>query len=213
MKLNRTFMRSVPGQLTLLGVTFAGALALAIVTLCLRSVFFERFVYDKHPKLEEPLATLAQDLAAGRAGTAQIDDAIKEEAKRKARPSRVPGDPSEPLPPEVARMMVLDVLYGAWLADSPEEPSDPLGKLARELMTSYSSDTLALVKRTLTVGNPEQRLRAVELLALSVGSSERTRQEAAELAEYACARATRRHEPELAQQASAVLAQLRPEHN
>ena len=48
--LNRDFVRSIRGQLTLLGLTYIGAVGLAVVALFFRSSFFEYQVRERYPE-------------------------------------------------------------------------------------------------------------------------------------------------------------------
>ena len=136
MKINREFLRTVRGQLSLLAAAYVGALVLALAALCLRSLFFERFVHDKFAPVPERLQTLAADLAAGRGDPGQLRALSSED---------------------------VNLIYGAWL-DQPD--LDPAGRLARDLLTADGARILERVRRTLVAGNPAQRARAVELLGL-----------------------------------------------
>jgi hypothetical protein len=172
MNLSRTAIRSVRGQLALLGAAYTGAVVLAVAALCLRSLVFERHIGEKHVPLSAELDALRQDLAAGDAGP--------ERWRRLTESER-------------------DALYGAWI-DAPER--DPEKKLARLLLSREDPGTLGRIRQTLVVGKYEQRLHAVQLLAL-IPADDWT-PEAAQLACYAQEQARRRGEPELVRQAEAA---------
>jgi hypothetical protein len=177
-KLSRSYIRSVHGQLTLLGGTFLGAVALAVAALCVRGAFFERYVREKYP----PAEGLEGGLTA-------------EQAEAQVR--RVDEKPA-----------TLDRVYGAWI----EDPGlDPEGRLARGLLAARGSEVLGRLRRTLTVGSPAQRGRALAWLALV--TEEEQFPEALELGRFARQRALRRGEHDLLRQADAVLERLSPQRH
>jgi hypothetical protein len=134
MKINPLWLRSVRGQLTLLGLAYAGAVALAIAALCTRSIFFERFIGESYKTASEELAVLLQAAAEGNADQHQL-------ARLKdANP---------------------DVLYEAWMGD---DRLDRDGKLARYLFSVHGEVILDRARRTLALGTVAQRLRALDLL-------------------------------------------------
>jgi hypothetical protein len=136
MKLSRVYLRSIRGQLTLLGVTYLGAVALAVVALCLRNWFFESTVREKYAPVPQSLQSLARDVAEGKGGKEQLEKLSL---------------------PEV------DLLYGYWI-DQPE--LDAEGRLIQCLLSSHGPLILSRVRRTLVCGNPQQRARAADILSL-----------------------------------------------
>ena len=94
MRINRLYLRSVRGQLSLLGAAYGGAVLLAVVAVCVRSIFFEHFFFEHFEPPSPRLQQLAGDLAAGRAGPAQV--AVEKAEDRQ-------------------------VLYGAWLSQPAQE--------------------------------------------------------------------------------------------
>lgn len=165
MKLSKPYLRSAEFQLYMLGGVLLGAVVLAILALCLRNVVFEVWVHEPHPPLPKKLRTLARAVAAGR-----------------AKPERL----------EALGDAELDLIYGAWI-DEPQ--LDPHGILAKNLHARAGLPILARIRGTLVVGNLQQRLRAMELLAwLPRG---KYLGEVHELSGYAMTRGRRRHEPDL----------------
>jgi hypothetical protein len=174
----RDSLRSARGQMVLFGLTFLGAVALAVVALCLRDVFFEPFVREKYPALGEGDRARAGELAAENVEPGRLKELLG----------------------EVNR----EAVYGAWV----EEPDlDPARRLARRLAAAQPDWLLDRLTRTLVAGNPRQRARATQWLALL---PEGRRDEARALARFARTRAERRHEAELAEEADAVLHTLGP---
>jgi hypothetical protein len=137
MKISRLWLRSARGQLTLLGIAYLGAVVLAVVALCLRSVLFERLVGESYRKPPDRLAVLLRTVAAEDATPEQLQQ-LKEE------------DPG--------------LLYEAWLGDAG---LDPQGRLARRLLSLHGEGMLERVRRTLALGTVAQRTRAVDLLAFA----------------------------------------------
>ena len=106
---------------------------------------------------------------------------------------------------ELAKFPREDVerLFEAWIA---REDFDPHGGLAQNMLATHSTLIFERVRRTLVAGNPQQRGRAVTLLAWAQGDEQKT--EALRLCRWARDRAGRRQEAELAGQAQAVLGKL-----
>lgn len=175
-------MRTARGQLKLLGITFLGAIGLAILALCLRGVFFERFVREKYPPLADADRERCGELAAEHVAPRRLEELVRDLRGR-------------------------DAVYGAWV----QEPElDPANRMARRLAEAQSDWLLDRLKRTLVAGSPAQRARATQWLSLF---PEACRDRVRELARFARARAGRRHETDLAQEADAVLAALGPPHD
>jgi hypothetical protein len=177
MRVSTTFLRSAPGQLTLLAILYGGAVLLAVAALCLRSVAFEPFIRERVPPLPERLAELARTVAEAPGG--------------------------KELPPLSGEDV--DLLVGAWI-DEPD--LDPQGHLAEDLLARRGAAVLEHVRRTLVVGDPPQRARAVALLGRV--TTEELKPQALALCRYARRRAEARGDSDLAAQASATLARLAP---
>jgi hypothetical protein len=104
---------------------------------------------------------------------------------------------------EALRRAELEMLYGAYL----ERPDlDPSATLPRTLHKLDAATTLSLVRRTLAVGTPTQKQRALTLLA---SADDEYRDEAVSLARYASEQARRRGDGSLAAAADAVKQRLR----
>jgi hypothetical protein len=134
MKISRQGLRSLQGQLTLLALAYVGALLLALVALCCRSLFFERFLGETFRAASEDLAPLLQAAADG---TARGPELLK------------------------LKNADGDVLYEAWMHD---EQLDRQGRLARYLFSVQGDLILERARRTLAVGTREQKARALDLL-------------------------------------------------
>lgn len=131
----KIFLRSVRGQFTLLGITYAGALVLAIGAVCTRSLLFERFVREKHPPLPSALRSVAEDFSSGRTHGKRFESLSSAE---------------------------LDALYGAWIS---EFVADPHARLAMALWKHHGEETMNRLRGTLVAGNRKQQMRALDLLA------------------------------------------------
>lgn len=57
------FMRTLRGQFCLIGALYLGALVLAVVAICLRTVFFEGFVREKYAEATERSTDLLKEVA------------------------------------------------------------------------------------------------------------------------------------------------------
>src|SRR5262249_1741501 len=140
--------RSVPVQLALLGATFVGAIGLAVVTVCLRSTFFEPYVRETYaPAAEDPLrlvARLERPASAKKSEPKDSLEAATEEAQKRAQ--------------EAADW---DALYALWMNPRDEGP-DP--ERVRRLLWTQPEATLERIRATSVVGRPAQRARALELL-------------------------------------------------
>jgi hypothetical protein len=97
----------------------------------------------------------------------------------------------------------LHALFGT-LVNDPE--SDPHDHVAKALLSVRSASILDKIRITLVLGNREQRMRSVELLARFVDSDRQA--EAAQLCRFARDKAWRRGETDLQQQAETVLVRL-----
>ena len=55
---------------------------LAVISLCLRDVFFEKYVLEKYPPLDEATEAIARDLAAGPGTPEQLETLAREQAEK-----------------------------------------------------------------------------------------------------------------------------------
>ncbi len=182
--------RSVPVQLALLGVTFVGALGLAVLSLCLRSIFFERYVRETYA----PLTESAEELIS------RLERPKVESKKEKAEEEPPVADPA------VERRKLADwhAVYSLWM----NPPADPVVDEARlrKLLWSKPEATLERIRATSVVGNPAQRTRALELLS-SVPASP-VRDDAVALSRFVRERARRRGELSLFTRAEQIYQML-----
>jgi hypothetical protein len=203
----RRFLRSVQGQLTLLGVTFVGAVGLAILTIALRPVLFESYIREKYPAADVSVIQLARAIIAGQAGDrevlALIDDFAEQLASQEQAKGAGPlkGSKKERIERNrpKATAEVASTLYGYWMQHGEDDPGDAL---LRSLLRTARPETLYCLKRTLAVGDAEQRSRAVHAASVAAAIDPG---EVRGLLEYARDRAARRGEASLAEQAQEVL--------
>jgi hypothetical protein len=189
-------LRTVRGQLALLGVIFAGAAALAVVILCLRGALFERYAREKYPPLEGYAEEAGRVLAAPESSAEQVAE-VGKRLEERMKPTATPNGPrSGPGSRE------LDGLYGAWVAD---ETLDPAGHLARRLTRLQPDWVFRRLRVTLVAGSPPQQSRALAWLRL-VASEAEFADRAAELAAYAARKGERRGDRDIQEQAEAVIA-------
>jgi hypothetical protein len=194
-------LRSVRGQLELLGVVFAGAAVIAVIILFLRESVFEYYAREKYPQPEGDAKTAIKalvDVLVDPACTKeQIDDAGKKLAE-KAQPQQQAGQQPK------ADYRDLEAIYGAWMLD---DNLDPGGNLAKRLTRLQPDWVFRRIRVTLVAGSPAQQARALTWLRF-VASEFPDRVD--ELANYARRKAERRGDVDLRQQANAVLALGRP---
>src|SRR5205085_10290248 len=112
MKGLKAFVRSASGQLALLAVTYVGALVLALGSIALRDVFFERYVREKYPLLDAGLEAAVREMAAGQGRAGGLLALAQERAKRQTDDRWGERDPEAE-----ALDRVLDTVYGAWIED------------------------------------------------------------------------------------------------
>lgn len=204
----RAYLRSVRGQLTLLAIVFAGAVMLAVVAVILRSWFFEPFVREWHSPTDVA-GQLVNDLAGGAAGAEDITRAVEKVAEDMARKDKRVAGQEEEKPELLKRLMreqlpqarkrVLDACYFAWL-EHPE--ADPHDRILKALLEESADDTILRFKRTLAVGNLEQRER---LLVATAALARVDRQATLEFLGILKARAQRRGEAELTRRAEELM--------
>lgn len=197
----RVYLRSVQGQLLLLGVAFAGAAVLAIIPRFFRDRIFEYYCREGYPPMDGAAEKAVQVLNRPGATNEQIVEVIDELRKRKGTVG-----PSVEYPG-------LERVYGSWIEDAGTRES---GLVARRLTGSDRSWlrewTLNRLRTTLVTGNVEQREAAVEWIEAALGDEElkdETRAELRVLLEHARARALRRGEAGLASRAGTVLSRGR----
>lgn len=172
----RMWLRTVRGQLTLFGVTFAAAIVLAVVIVCLRDVLFERYVRETYPPAGAWASEAARDLSAPSTPPQRVES-IGVEAVEKERSARQNGKPVQDL----------EELYGFWLLN-PE--SDPDNLLPVRLTRHVPDWVIARLKRTLAAGNSDQFARARRWLR-AIADLDETRDRVQQLEAYADRRAAR----------------------
>lgn len=172
----RMWLRTVRGQLTLFGVTFAAALVLAVAIVCLRDVLFERYARETYPSAGMWAREAARDLAARETPQPRLD-AIKTAATENAKLSRETAKPARDL----------EELYGFWLLN-PE--SDPDNLLPVRLTRFVPDWVIERLKRTLAAGNADQFARA-RLWLRAIADVEETRDRVPALEVFADRRAAR----------------------
>ena len=187
-------LRSVRGQLILLGVTFAGAVVVAGIVLGLRGAVFEHYVREKYQPDDE-----ARDTARVLADPASTPEQVAAVGKKLDEKIQPGGQPPR------QNFGVLDRLYGVWVLD---EVPDPDGNLARRLTQLQPDWVFRRLRVTLVAGSPAQQARALVWLRHVAGGDHAERVE--ELAAYALRKAERRGDVELKGQAAAVLALGQP---
>jgi hypothetical protein len=212
-KITNKLVRTIPGQMVMLAVLFAGGLLLAVAALATRGVLFEPYVRDQSPKPTDIFADELRTLAeAGVSDESKLLDVVDrghmaalDEAEKKRVIPRWPGDSTDAakfqaqlerrakgeLPEKEAaavRLAEREALYGAWLRRPDIDPHD---RLARSLLSFAGADTLPLIRRTLVTGTPPERQQALRLLALVPPE---LASEASDLASWAAEQARRRGE-------------------
>jgi hypothetical protein len=175
MRLNRLWLRSVPGQLTLLGVTYVGAVVLAVAALCLRSLLFEPYIRETYQTAER-LGPLVRAVARGDATREQLQQLDRENA---------------------------GLLYDAWLSDAELDPQGRLARrlfadhgpsimerLRRTLVVGNAAQRARALQMLGFLAEPSLRPEALELVryarqkAERRGETELERQAAALLARW-----------------------------
>ena len=159
----KAFLRSVPGQLSLLGVTFLGAIALAVLTILLRDILFEPYIREKYPPADARTQEFLEKLVDGNAEIETLEKLIDREAERlaqrqgpiaeKDREARIQAHR-----PDAVRQ-VLSACYGYWMMHRDSENED---RILKALYRQYPEETADLLKRTFIVGNLEQKLLALD---------------------------------------------------
>ncbi|MBY0231612.1 MAG: hypothetical protein K2W96_20190 [Gemmataceae bacterium] len=189
------WLRSVPGQLSLLGFAFAGSAALALLPWLLRERVFVHYAREAYPKHEDTYAeTALKTLTRGGATAEEIDNVLVEIRRR---------DDTE----GKERFQNLERMYGRWMLDPDVREG---GRLARRLTGSgrrwLREWTIQRLRTTLAAGNVDQRSGAVAWIAAALEAEELPdREELRRLLEQARDRARRRGEDTLADQAAAAL--------
>jgi hypothetical protein len=179
---SRAYLRSVQGQLAVLGITFAGGVALAGAALLLRDRLFEPYAREKYPPLEGRAQEVAKELAGG-----PIDPKQREKLEKELQ--------------EMPKAM--DAVYGELITGSGLDGEQ---RLARWLIRANRKDLLGRLRRTLVVGSPAQRAEALRFLGLLAGGQ--ANGDVIELASRAREQARRRGEAALVEQADGLLRRL-----
>ena len=99
------WLRSVPGQMSLLATVFAGAAVLALLPWLLRSAVFAYFARENYPKAEDTYAETALRVLRRPGATPAEIDAVLDEIRRR-------DDVAGP-----DRSKNLERLYGRWMTD------------------------------------------------------------------------------------------------
>jgi hypothetical protein len=195
-------LRSVRGQLELLGVVFAGAVVIAVIILFLRESVFEYYAREKYPQPEEnakaAIKALVDVLVDPASTKEQIDDVGKKLEEK------VPSPQNAGQPQKKPDYRDLEAIYGTWMLD---DALDPGGNLAKRLTRMQPDWVFRRIRVTLVAGSTAQQTRALTWLRF-VASEFPDRVD--ELATYARRKAERRGDVDLRQQADAVLALGRP---
>jgi hypothetical protein len=187
--------------------------ALAVLAILLRNVFFERFVREWRSS-SNVADDLVRDLAAGTAGADDIRRAIERTAEAMARRDKrfADGNKEDPelvkrlaqqLVPQ-ARTRVVDACYFAWL-DQPN--AGPDNRILKGLLDGFAKETIFRFQRTLAVGNLQQRERLPTAAAALAKVDSRA---ALDFLDTVRRRAQRRGEDDLRQKADDVIHNLRP---
>lgn len=133
----RRKLKTAEGQLMLLAATFAGALVLAVGTLCFRSVLFEPYIRHRVAELGDDLKERGKKVASGKEPA---------ESLKKLTATQVAG------------------LYGGLINGTLDDDEN---LLADSLFKFHSPVLMDRLQITAAVGNHNQRLKAVELLKIS----------------------------------------------
>lgn len=185
------WLRTVRGQLTLLGITFLGAAVLAVIIVCLREAVFERYIRETYP----PAGTWAQEVARDLADPAtppQRLEAIRAAVVERANAAR---ESRKPAPD-------LEELYGLWQLNPDVDPGGLMAARLTRFVPDWAIDRL---KRTLAAGNPDQRGGALRWLR-AIADQEETADQVRALAAQTRRRAAARGEEAIRLQAESVLA-------
>jgi hypothetical protein len=172
------FARTTRGQAWIIAAAYAGACALAVAMVSLRSTWFDATVVEKFPDAKR---------------TPEVDN-----WRQLARDVGADRQPSESLAPLSDEALIS--VYGV-LLEQPE--SDPEGRLLGAFREQRPEALLARVRRTLAAGSRSQRLRALGFLETM--PTLRFVSEGRALSGYALMRARRLGEPEVAAVAGRVL--------
>jgi len=192
-------IRSVPGQIAMLGIVFFCSFVLGIVIVCLRVPVFER--YSRETYL--PLDGYAEDASRILAGQKSTDEQVAEVGKRLT--ERINSAATDPKKTK-AQFNDLEKIYGAWIQDDSLDASGYLVKRLTKLQTEWIFQRL---RTTLVAGSPAQQARALVWLR-SVAGQNSNDEPVEQLAEYARRKAERRGDRDVLELAEAVLAILGP---
>jgi hypothetical protein len=192
-------MRSVPGQMALLGIVFLCAVVLGIVIICLRGPVFERYSRESYLTLEGYAEEASRILADPKSSGEQVAEVGRQLAERIQAASIDPRQTK-------ARFNELEKIYGAWIQD---DSIDASGYLVIRLTNLQTDWIFRRLRMTLAAGSPAQQARA--LVWLRFVAREKSNNERVEpLASYARRKAERRGDREILELADAVLASEGP---
>ena len=194
------WLRSVPGQMSLLAFVFACAVVVGLLPWFLRTLVFQRFARETYPAFDG-YAETAMPVLRRRGSTEDEIDTVLNEIRRR-------DDVTGP-----QRFLNLERMYGQWILDEDVRRN---GLLARRLtatdrrwLREWVVDRLRL---TLAAGNVQQRRSAVDWIEAALGEKSlapETAEELRRMLERARDRARRRGEDALAEEAAAALAKGR----
>jgi hypothetical protein len=136
--ITRVWLRSPAGQLSLVAVTFAVAVVIAVVMAVNRG-FFEKYIREKYPEPSAATISLLEKLEPGDTGN-QEDVLIGQ------------------------NLQVLESLYQAWMWNQDEEKYRHAPRVLTQMYPAYFKQR---IERTLAGGNLEQKGKALEFIRLS----------------------------------------------
>src|SRR5580693_2982768 len=116
--MNRSWqrLRTVPGQIALLGLVFFSASILGIFIICLRTSVFERYSRETYLPLEGYAEEASRILADSKSTDEQVAEVDKQLAQRM---SAVTSNPQQ----SNVQFKDLERIYGAWIQDDSSDSS------------------------------------------------------------------------------------------
>jgi hypothetical protein len=192
-------LRSMPGQLALLGLMFFCAVVLGLVILCLRVSVFERYSHETYSPPDDFAEQAGRILANPKSTEEQVKEVGRKLAER-MNPSTINQQQSK------AQLKDLEGLYGAWMRD---ESFDRGGDLAKRLTRLQPDWVFRRLRTTLVAGSPAQQSRALVWLR-SIAEDQSNKGQIEMLANYARRKAERCGDRDVLQMADAVLAFVGP---
>lgn len=205
----KIFLRSIPGQLSLLGITFLGAIALAVVAILSRDILFEPYVREKYPAADAETRRFLEDLIEGEARIESLEKLIDREAERLAQRQGPIGEQDRETLADRQRAkaveQVLAACYGYWMMHRRSEKED---RILAALLGQYEQEMVDLLQRTLVVGNFEQKLLALD--GVNWLNQENSHQ-ALRLLDYARQQALRRGDTRIIAKCDQILSEMKRE--